>query len=59
MNNATQLLDYELRRNHSAVLATGLTGQDRARTDLLSARRQTRRRRMAQRVRAVADRLDA
>ena len=59
MNNATQLLDYELRRNHSAVLGAGLTGADQARTDLLSARRQTRRHRMAQRVRAVADRLDA
>ncbi|WP_340540180.1 hypothetical protein [Nocardioides sp. GXZ039] len=58
MNDTSQLLDYELRRNHHSQ-ATPLDDQDRARADLLTARRQSRRHRMAGRMRALADRIDS
>ena len=56
MNNATELLAYELRRNHTTA---GPATTDLARSGLLIARRKDRRHRLAERVRSVADRLDS
>lgn len=55
MNPSTELLDYELRRTRTAS-----TTRDAAnRAAVRGARRTARRHRLADRVRSVADRLDA
>jgi MFS family permease len=59
VNESTELAAYELRRHHTRV---GITTADRTTHDrgvLVASRRQDRRRRLADRVRAVADRIDA
>lgn len=58
MNDATELLAYELRRTHHESQPSA-SAVDRARTDLSSHRRRARRHRLASRFRAVADRLDS
>ena len=54
--NDNVLLDYELRRRH-AVPTNDREARNRA--TLTTSRRLARRHRLAQRVRSVADRLDA
>ena len=56
MNPSTELLDYELRRTHTTT-ATDRDASNRA--AVRGARRTARRHRLADRVRAVADRLDS
>lgn len=56
MNPSTELLDYELRRTRTAT-ATDRDAANRAAAR--GARRTARRHRLADRVRSVADRLDA
>ncbi|MDO9454681.1 hypothetical protein [Nocardioides sp.] len=57
--NSNELLDYELRRTHTAP-AADREARNRATlaTTRRQTRRQTRRHRLAERVRSVADRLD-
>lgn len=56
MNDATELLAYELRRRRT----TPSDDRDaRNRSVVVTARRVARRHRLAQRVRSVADRLEA
>lgn len=56
---ASDLYDYELRRAHTDPTGATVDRDARHRAQLAAGRRRARRHRLAERVRSVADRLEA